>query len=519
MSLKWKGSPKAVSFDIQKIKEKLHNTHLECFVIRDFSGRIGVSNEGEVCSEGQGLELLSLVPAITAEQLGDPSFREDYNLKYCYAAGAMANGISSTKMVIELAKSNILGSFGSAGLAPSKIEKAIHEIKSELNDQTFACNLIYNPVESVIEEKTVDLFLKNQITLIEASAYMKLTLPLVYFRAAGLSQNPDGTFNVKNRIIAKISRKEIAILFMSPAPVLFLDKLLESGKISKLQYELAQKVSMADDITVEADSGGHTDNRPLVVILPIIVLLRNQIQAKYNYTKKIRIGAAGGIATPESALAAFTMGAAYVVTGSINQSCMEAGTSDYIRELLSNIESTDIMMAPAADMFEMGVDLQVVKKNTLFGPRARKLFNYYQKYSTIEEIPDEDRINLEKQIFKMPMEAVWEKCVAFFEERDPAQISRANDDPHKKMALIFRWYLGLSSNWANNGEPDRRLDYQIWCGPAMGAFNEWVKGSFLENYKNRKVVDIAKRIIEGAAYRYRINIIKTQGILSIDELN
>ena len=42
------------------------------------------------------------------------------------------------------------------------------------------------------------------------------------------------------------------------------------------------------------------------------------------------------------------------------------------------------------------------------------------------------------------------------------------------MALVFRWYLGRSSHWANAGEPSRTVDYQVWCGPAMAAFNEWV---------------------------------------------
>lgn len=59
------------------------------------------------------------------------------------------------------------------------------------------------------------------------------------------------------------------------------------------------------------------------------------------------------------------------------------------------------------------------------------------------------------------------------------------------MALVFRWYLGLSSRWANAGEPGRQLDYQVWCGPAMGAFNEWVKGTPLEATANRTVVGVA----------------------------
>jgi len=112
----------------------------------------------------------------------------------------------------------------------------------------------------------------------------------------------------------------------------------------------------------------------------------------------------------------------------------------------------------------------------------------------------------------MPLETVWQQCISFFEERDPEQIERAQNNPHRKMALIFRWYLGLSSNWANAGNPERTSDYQIWCGPAMGAFNDWVKGTHLENYENRNVPEIAENIMQGAAYLYRINALKVQGV-------
>ena len=59
------------------------------------------------------------------------------------------------------------------------------------------------------------------------------------------------------------------------------------------------------------------------------------------------------------------------------------------------------------------------------------------------------------------------------------------------MALLFRAYLGQSSKWAIHGVPERKLDYQIWCGPAMGAFNDWVKGSFLEDPSRRSVAQMA----------------------------
>jgi hypothetical protein len=80
------------------------------------------------------------------------------------------------------------------------------------------------------------------------------------------------------------------------------------------------------------------------------------------------------------------------------------------------------------------------------------------------------------------------------------------------MALVFRSYLGRASLWAKCGEPDRAIDYQIWCGPAMGAFNEWVKGSVLEPPENRKMVAIAMNLLYGAAVISRLNGLKIQGI-------
>ena len=87
-----------------------------------------------------------------------------------------------------------------------------------------------------------------------------------------------------------------------------------------------------------------------------------------------------------------------------------------------------------------------------------------------------------------------------------------SSDRKHKMALVFRWYLGLSSRWANAGEPTRKLDYQVWCGPAMGAFNEWTKGSFLEQPRNRRVVTVALNILYGAAVLLRLQTLRSQGL-------
>jgi hypothetical protein len=80
------------------------------------------------------------------------------------------------------------------------------------------------------------------------------------------------------------------------------------------------------------------------------------------------------------------------------------------------------------------------------------------------------------------------------------------------MALVFRWYLGLSSRWANVGEPTRRLDYQVWCGPAMGAFNEWAQGSFMQAPEHRRVATVARNILYGAAVLTRAHFLRCQGV-------
>ncbi len=508
----WKGSPRDIVFDAASIQEKLSATDKPCYILQDFRGRIGASNNGELVSEGRGLQVLAMANPMTAAQLGDSSFQKDYNLKYSYKTGAMANGIASEELVIAIGEAGFLGSFGAAGLVPARVLQAIEKIQGALPTQSYAFNLIHSPNEPALEEGAVKLFLEKGVTVVEASAFLALSENIVHYRVAGLSEDADGNVVTKNKVIAKISRKEVAAPFMQPAPERFLTSLLQKGKITPAQAKLATRVSMADDITVEADSGGHTDNRPLVALLSTIIQLRDEMQAKYNFEKKIRVGAAGGISTPASALGAFMMGAAFVVTGSVNQACTEAGTSEHVRKLLQTVASTDVMMAPASDMFEMGVELQVLKRGTLFAPRAKKLYEYYKKYNSIDEIPADERAKLEKQIFRKPLEEIWQGCIEFFEQRDPEQIERAQGNPKRKMALIFRWYLGLSSNWANAGTDGRAQDYQIWCGPSMGAFNDWVKGSYLEDYNNRHAADVAEQIMQGAAYLYRVQTLKMQGV-------
>ncbi len=449
---------------------------------------------------------------IRPEDLGDPSFRVDLGLEFNYLAGAMANGIASVELVVALARTGMLGFFGAAGLSLSKVEAAISQLKSEIPHKPFGFNLIHSPNEPRHELAIAELYLREQIRLVEASAYLDLTLPLVLYSLHGIYRNSSGNIVTPNRVVGKVSRIEVAAKFFSPAPERMVLELVQMGKLTLEQAKLAAFVPVAQDVTAEADSGGHTDNRPAITLIPTIISLRDRLQAQYNYPNKLRVGAAGGISTPSAVAAAFMMGAAYVVSGSINQACVESGSCDRVRKMLAESGQADVAMAPAADMFEMGVKVQVLKRGTMFPMRAQKLYETYREFPSISAIPLAEKAQLEKTIFKSSLEEIWEQTKQFFLTRDPGQVDRAEKDPKHLMALVFRWYLGQSSRWANSGDPSRILDYQIWCGPAMGAFNEWARGSFLEKSENRKADVVALNLLQGACQLMQFRISTLLGL-------
>jgi PfaD family protein len=163
-------------------------------------------------------------------------------------------------------------------------------------------------------------------------------------------------------------------------------------------------------------------------------------------------------------------------------------------------------------MFELGVKVQVLRTGTLFGIRGLKLYESYQQYPSLEALPADVRTKLEKEIFRASFDEIWTETRRFWSGRDAKEVEKAERDPRHKMALVFRWYLGKSSRWAIDGDPARKLDYQIWCGPAMGSFNAWAAGSFLANPERRTVVQIARNLLEGAAVVTRAQQLRSYGV-------
>ena len=93
-------SPQDLASVIPVIREPLH-------IVQDRpTGYMGIALAGEVLplheENNSSYLLMSTLPAIYPEWLGDRSFQETHYVRYPYIAGAMFRGITSSVMVVEI---------------------------------------------------------------------------------------------------------------------------------------------------------------------------------------------------------------------------------------------------------------------------------------------------------------------------------------------------------------------------------------------------------------------------------
>ncbi len=438
-------------------------------------------------------------PVIRAEQLGSNAFRSRYNLKYSYLAGGMYQAISSKEMVISLADANILGFYGTGGMKLEKIKEEVQYIKAKLTaDKPFGVNVVSSMENETKENNLISFLLEEEVKKLEASGYIYITKALVRYLAHGLYLQ-NGEIKRKNHIIAKVSRPEVAELFMSPAPKNIVNTLLNKEEITTEQANWLGAIPIASDICVEADSGGHTDQGVTAILLPTVKRMRDQKMKTHKYKEMIHVGAAGGIGTPEAAAAAFLLGADFIMTGSINQCSVEAGTSSLVKNMLETAAVQDTEYAPAGDMLEFGSKVQVLKKGTFFPARANKLYDIYKHNSSLEELDTAIIQQLENSYFKKKIDQILSEEKDYMINYHPEELAKLEADERYKLLIILKCYFRSSTNYATQGLEARKVDFQIQCGKAMGAFNEWVRGTGLENWKNRTVTGIAELLMKETA--------------------
>jgi trans-AT polyketide synthase/acyltransferase/oxidoreductase domain-containing protein len=432
-----------------------------------------------------------------AASLGSRAFCDDFGLRLAYLSGGMYAGIASVDVVVRMAKAGLMGFFGVGGVRMPDVEAAIVAIQAAVPPQAaYGINFISHTNHPQVEDQLTDLLLKYGVRVVEASAFMEVTPALVRYRARGLVRDGDGRVHPQNKIVAKVSRPEVAEQFLSPAPERIVARLRAEGAISSEQVDWLGMVPMADALCVESDSGGHTDRGMPFTLVPAVQRLRDRYQDRYPKFRRIHVGAAGGIGTPEAAAAVFVMGADFILTGSVNQCTVEAGTSDVVKDLLQGMNIHDTDYAPSGELFELGSKVQVLKKGIFFPARATKLVALHHEHDSLDDIDEKTRLQIQERYFKRSFEDVFAEVRAAY---PASEIERAERNPKQRMALIFKRYFNDATRWALAGDLNHKVDFQIQCGPALGAFNQWVAETELASWRNRHVDTIGEFLMEETA--------------------
>ncbi|GAA0938240.1 ACP S-malonyltransferase [Virgisporangium aurantiacum] len=438
--------------------------------------------------------------SVSPEVLGSAEFRRDYGVRYAYVAGSMYKGIASVDLVARMGRAGLLGFFGAGGLSLDEVTAALVRLRAEPGlAGRFGMNLIATADDPAAERETVARYLDHDVRYVEAAAYTSVTPGVVRFRFSGAGHDRAGTPRAVRHVLAKVSRPEVAAAFMDPPPAGVLVRLVAEGSLTPDEARAASRLPVAGDVCVEADSGGHTDAGNPYTLMPAITRLRDERMATHRYPTRIRVGAAGGLGSPESVAAAFVLGADFVVTGSVNQCTVEAGTSDAVKDLLAGIDVQDTAYAPAGDMFELGARVQVVRKGTLFAARANKLYQLYRQLDGLDDIDAATRRTIEERYFRRSFDEVWTETERYLRKHRPHEMDLVARSPKAKMARVFRWYFTHSNRVALAGTPDAAVNYQVHCGPALGAFNRVVAGTALADWRSRHPDDIAELLMTGAA--------------------
>jgi trans-AT polyketide synthase/acyltransferase/oxidoreductase domain-containing protein len=331
---------------------------------------------------------------------------------------------------------------------------------------------------------------------VEAAGFTSPVPELVRYRLTGLRAGADGRPVPAHRLLAKVGRADVARLFLQPPPEETVRLLRARGLISEEEARLAPYLPMADDVCAETAPAGQGSAFSL---LPAVRRAREQVAARHPALARVRIGVAGGLGSAEAVAAAFTMGADFVLTGSVNQCTPQAGTSDLVKDMLADADVEDFGTAPAAELLEQGGQAAVLRKGVLFPARAARLYELYLRHESLDDLSPDDREHAEKQCFGRTFADVWTEVRSQYADEDRVRLERIERNPQARLALTVRWYLLDTLRRAQVGDPAERLSFQVRSGPAMGAFNHEVRGTELAHWRRRHVDDVAWFLMRGAA--------------------
>lgn len=420
--------------------------------------------------------------------IGSEEFKKDYDVDFAYAVGGMCKGISSVAMIKKLSDSRILGFLGSYKLKLDEAKELIDQALSCMEHHRIGVNVTYDALNLENHIEVMDYIIKKDIRNLEVSEYRMIDLSIVKYRLKSLSIDKDSKFVVPHKILAKVSSREMAEKFCSPAPEELVQILYQNNEITEFEAKYAKYLPMCDDLCIEY----YTQGQSALGYIQTMKEMSRSLYEKYKLFQCPRVGFAGGIGNPQTVAVSFLLGADFVVTGSMNQCSVEASTSDIVKDNLQSLDDTDFTYAVVSDLFEFEEKKSIVKKGSLYHIRASRLYEVYNRYDSIEEIPTDLKKLIEEKYFQRSFETIYSDI---YENLTIENKKLSKEQPKYKMALIIRYFLDKCFQDALDGRMEGKINYQIISSNAIVQFNNWVKNTELYDWKSRHIDVISKKIM------------------------
>ena len=479
----WRPGPDPVAFSPGPITSYLRRVREPVHVITDGPGSArGLGAGGEIADTHADYQLVGTLPPIYPEWLGDRSFGEAHGVRFPYVAGEMANGIATTRLVIALARAGMLGFFGAAGLGSSRGRAGRRRtVRHARRRRHWGVNLIHSPNEPALEERVADLLsgaacARSPRRRSWGSRPRSCAAP-----PRGLTVDAPAGSSGRAHLFAKVSRPEVAGMFMAPAP---------GGRCSRRSWRAGQ-------LTAERGRAGGAGprrrgrhrrgrlrraHRQPAARCALPDHPRAARRARRGTVTRTDPGGRGRRAGHAAARwpAAFALGAAYVLTGSVNQACGRVRALRPRREDARPGRVADVIDgARGRHVRAWASRCRCCKRGTMFGARAAKLYEAYRSLPLAGGNPRRRRARLERRRCTPRSTRSGPTPSEFWQQRDPGEIARASATPSTRWRWSSAGTSGNQASWAIDGEPDRRADYQILVRARDGRVQRWTQGRFL----------------------------------------
>lgn len=369
-----------------------------------------------------------------------------------WVVGGMAYGIASVPLVTRAAEAGCLAFYGAAGVPMPEVERALACLDPALS---VGVNVAHHP-HPTRDGALLRCVARHGLRFVEASGFLRPTPELLGYRFGGLADGEAPRF-----LMVKLSRTEAAARWLAPPPLRTVRRAVDEGWLTAAEAEGCRGSALADALVLEGDSGGHTDRRSWLTLLPVVRAMGGNTPTW--------LGVAGGLGTPEAVAAALAAGADFALGGSVHQSCREAGVRGDVRRWLEDAGPEDFAYAPSPVRFGTSARVQVLGRPTPFARHAQRVEAIWKA-----GMPSPDDQGFLEARLGSSLEAAWARTAAWLEAHDPALLAAARG-PRDELALMCRGWLARCARRAV--DDDGSDDVQVWCGPALAALNARTSGT------------------------------------------